>query len=85
MLICLSAIPRAFADAASLLLVAIGKPNLDLYWNILFTTIFSVALLIGIHGQALGVATSVLLVHAIAIPLFIYWTTSYVFHKLKNA
>ncbi|PPS43388.1 lipopolysaccharide biosynthesis protein [Chroococcidiopsis sp. TS-821] len=85
MLICLSAIPRAFADAASLLLVAVGKPNLDLYWNILFTTIFSVALLIGIHGQALGVATSVLLVHAIAIPLFIYWTTSYVFHKLKNA
>jgi len=85
MLICLSAIPRAFADAASLLLVAIGKPNLDLYWNILFTTIFSVALLIGIHGQALGVATSVLLVHVVTIPLFIYWTTSYVFRKRQNA
>lgn len=29
-LICLSAIPRPFADAASQMLVAIGKPNLDL-------------------------------------------------------
>ncbi|MUL36281.1 lipopolysaccharide biosynthesis protein [Gloeocapsopsis dulcis] len=84
MLICLSAIPRAFADAASLLLVAIGKPNLDLSWNVVFTTIFTTALLIGIHGQAIGVATTVFLVHVVTIPLFIYWTTAYVFHRTKN-
>lgn len=81
MLICLSAIPRPFADAASQLLVAIGKPNFDLGWNILFTAIFTGALLIGIHWQSVGVATSVLLVHVICLPLFTFWATRYVFHK----
>ncbi len=81
MLICLSAIPRPFADAAAQLLVAIGKPNLDLRWNILFTAIFTTALLIGIQWQAVGVATTVLLVHAICLPLFTFWATHYVFYK----
>ena len=78
-LICLSAIPRPFADAASQLLIAIGKPHLDLRWNVLFTTIFAVALLFGVHWQIIGVATSVLLVHMICLPLFTLWTTRYVF------
>lgn len=80
-LICLSAIPRPFADAASQLLVAFGKPNLDLRWNIIFTAVFTGALLVGVHWQALGVATAVLLVHSVSLPLFIYWATRYVFHK----
>jgi len=80
-MICLSAIPRPFADAAAQLLVAIGKPNLELRWNILFTAIFTGALLIGVHWQAIGVATSVLLVHVIFLPLFTLWATRYVFHK----
>jgi O-antigen/teichoic acid export membrane protein len=79
MLICLSAIPRPFADAASQLLVAIGKPNLDLRWNILFTVMFAGALLIGVHWQAIGVATAVLLAHVICLPLFTFWATRYVF------
>lgn len=78
-LICLSAIPRPFADAASQLLIAIGKPHLDLQWNVLFTTIFAVALLFGVHWHIIGVATSVLLVHLICLPLFTLWTTRYVF------
>lgn len=78
-LICLSAIPRPFAEAASQLLVTVGKPNLDLRWNILFTTMFTIAVLIGVHWQAVGVATSVLLVHIIFLPLFTLWATRYVF------
>lgn len=78
-LICLSAIPRPFADAASQLLVTIGKPNLDLRWNILFTAVFTIAVLIGVRWQAIGVATSVLLVHIIFLPLFTLWATRYVF------
>lgn len=81
MLICLSAIPRPFADAASQLLVAVDKPNLDLRWNILFTTMFAGALLIGVHWQAIGVATAVLVVHLIGLPLFTFWATRYVFYK----
>jgi len=84
-LICLSAIPRPFADAASQLLVASGRPDLDLRWNLLFTTIFTAALLVGVHWQALGVATSVLLIHVVSIPLFVFWATRYVFHKFHLA
>lgn len=82
-LICLSAIPRPFADAASQLMVAIGKPNLDLRWNILFTGIFTTALLIGAQWQAIGVATAVLLVHIVCLPLYSLWATRYVFPKTQ--
>ncbi len=78
-LICLSAIPRPFADAASQLLVAISKPHLNFRWNVLFTTIFTAALLFGIQWKVIGVATSVLAIHWLFLPLFTLWTTRYVF------
>ncbi|MCV3213660.1 lipopolysaccharide biosynthesis protein [Plectonema radiosum NIES-515] len=81
-MICLSAISRPFADAASQLLVAIGKPNLDFRWNIIFTGIFAAALLIGVKGQVIGVATSVLLVHLVCLPIFTFWVTTFVFPRL---
>lgn len=80
-LICLSAIPRPFADAASQLLVAIGKPHLDLRWNVIFTVIFTIAILIGVQWKVLGVAASVLIAHIIFLPLFTLWATNYVFPK----
>lgn len=82
-LICLSAIPRPFADAASQLLIAIGRPELDLRWNTLFTLFFAGGLLIGVRWQAIGVAWSVLIIHAVCLPLFVIWATYYVFCKLK--
>ncbi|MGF1673866.1 MAG: lipopolysaccharide biosynthesis protein, partial [Rivularia sp. (in: cyanobacteria)] len=48
-LICLSAIPRPFADAASQLLVAVGKPHLDLRWNVIFTSLFALFLFMGVN------------------------------------
>ncbi|MCP9784686.1 lipopolysaccharide biosynthesis protein [Cyanobium sp. N5-Cardenillas] len=69
-IICLSVIPRPFADAASQLLIAIDKTKWDLRWNMLFTVLFAVALLIGVHWQAIGVATAVLLSHWLCLPLF---------------
>ena len=83
-LICLSAIPRPFADAASQLLVAIGKPHLDLRWHVIFTGIFTAAIFIGVNWNIIGVATSVLLVHMICLPLFTIWTSNYVFPKIKH-
>ncbi len=50
-IICLSAIPRPFADAASQLLVAIGKPHLDLRWNVIFTSFFALFLFLGVNAQ----------------------------------
>jgi teichuronic acid exporter len=80
-LICLSAIPRPFADAASQLLIAVGKPNLMLQWNLIFTAIFITGIMIGVQWQVVGVATSVLLSHLIFLPLFTFWATRYVFSK----
>ncbi|MBD1935707.1 MULTISPECIES: lipopolysaccharide biosynthesis protein [Cyanophyceae] len=79
--ICLSAIPRPFADTSAKLLVAIGKPNLEFRWNIVFTGMFIGALFMGIHWGAIGVAISVFLVHVICLPLFTFWATRYVFPK----
>lgn len=81
-LICLSAIPRPFADAASWLLLAVGKSDLDLRWNVLYTAMLTAGLLVGVHWQAVGVATSVLVVNLICLPLFTIWTTRYVFNKV---
>lgn len=83
-LICLSAIPRPFADAASQVLLAIDKPNLDLLGNFLFTIVFAIGLLIGVHWHVVGVATSVLLTHFIFQTLFTLWTTQHVFKQSKN-
>ncbi|WP_017314645.1 lipopolysaccharide biosynthesis protein [Mastigocladopsis repens] len=83
-LICLSAIPRPFADAASQLLVAVNKPHLDLRWNVIFTAVFTIAILIGVHWQVYGVAASVMIVHLVFLPLFTLWATHHVFGKHKE-
>lgn len=84
-LICLSAIPRPFADSASQLLLAVDKPEVDLIWNIIFTILFTLGLLIGVHWQSVGVAATVLLIHAVSLPLFSIWATKYVFKRLSIA
>jgi PST family polysaccharide transporter len=82
-LICLSAIPRPFADAASQLLLSVGKPHLDLRWNFIFTSVFIASLLIAVNWQSFGVALAVLLTHLILLPLFSIWATRHVFTKVK--
>jgi len=79
MLICLSAIPRPYADAAAQLLVAINQPQWDLWWGIAFTGIFTVGLLLGVQGGSLGVAVAVCLTHFLALPIFTLAVTRYVF------
>jgi len=74
-LICLSAIPRPFANAASRVLWALDKPDWDLRWNLFFTTFFAIALLIGVNWGIIGVAAAVLIAHAIALPLYSIWVT----------
>lgn len=80
-LICLSAIPRPFSDAASSLLVAVGQPHLSLRLNLLFSMAFVIALLIGVQWQAIGVATAVFLVHLVIMPLMTAWATRHVFSR----
>ncbi|MDX2257224.1 MAG: lipopolysaccharide biosynthesis protein [Pseudanabaenaceae cyanobacterium bins.39] len=70
-LICLSAIPRPYANAASKALWAMDKPSWDLLWNILFTVLFAIAIAIGTAWQIIGVAAAVMLIHWGAVPLFV--------------
>lgn len=83
MIICLSAIPRPFAEAAGQLLQAIDKTHLNLYWNIIFSVIFAVCLLIAVKWGILWVAVSVLVSHLVALPIFSIWASKYVLRKAK--
>jgi teichuronic acid exporter len=78
-LICLSAIPRPFSDAASQVLLATDKPRLDLYWGFAFTLVFAVGIWIGTNWGILGVASSVVLTHWLFLPIFVLWTTRQTF------
>ncbi|BAY24629.1 hypothetical protein NIES2100_44240 [Calothrix sp. NIES-2100] len=77
-LICLSAIPRPFGDAASQILRAVNKPDIDLKWNVIFTAILVVGLVVGLQWGLVGVATAVLIVHIVTIPIFTLWSSRYV-------
>ena len=84
-LICLSAIPRPFANAASRALWALGKPDWDLRWNLFFTNFFAIALLIGVHWQILGIAAAVLISHWVALPLYTIWVSRYIQKQVQGA
>jgi O-antigen/teichoic acid export membrane protein len=79
MLICASAIPRAFGDATSALLQAVDKTRLNLYWNLGFTLIFAAVLLAVVHQGILWVAAAVFIVHLLVLPTFTIWARKYVF------
>jgi len=76
---CLSALPRPFANAASLLLQAVDKAHINLYWNLIFTVIFVISLLVSVKWGIFWVAASVLISHVLAMPIFTIWATRYVF------
>lgn len=80
-IICLSALPRPFGTAAALLLQSLDKAWINLRWSVLFTAIFLASLLIGMNWGIYGVAVSVLISHAIAMPMFTVWGTKFVFAK----
>ncbi len=84
MLVCLSAIPRPLGLAASQLLFTIDRGEVDLYWQILFTTVFAALLLIAVQWGIVATAFAVLLVHAIALPLYSAWVSRYVFKHVAG-
>ncbi|MBV9389677.1 MAG: lipopolysaccharide biosynthesis protein [Chroococcidiopsidaceae cyanobacterium CP_BM_ER_R8_30] len=78
-LICLSALPRPFALTASQVLQAIDKTHIDLYWNLIFTVIFAVFLLVAVKEGIFWVAAAVLICHALVLPIFTILIIKYVF------
>jgi O-antigen/teichoic acid export membrane protein len=90
-LICLSAIPRPFGNAASRLLYAIDRTDLELKWNVLFTTVFGLSLLAVVKAGIVPLATTVLVTHIVAMAGFVLWANRFVFgthpqaHSFKGA
>lgn len=82
-LVCLSAIPRAFDVATFQLLATVDKPQIGLVLNLIFTGLFSLALLLGVKGGVMGVAIAVLAVHVLLVPVFAFWAQRYVFSKFN--
>ncbi|HEY9826109.1 MAG TPA: lipopolysaccharide biosynthesis protein [Stenomitos sp.] len=78
-LICLSAIPRPFFDSATSLLIAVGKPNLSLGWDLIFTVLFGLLILVGTYWNITGVAVAVLVSYFAFTPIYLWWSTRKVF------
>jgi len=81
MLICLSALTIQFGRATFLLLNAIGKTRLTFYWNLIYTILFSITLLIVVHWGILYVAIAVLICQLLLAPVFNIWVIHRTFSK----
>lgn len=81
-MICLSVIPRIFGWASSLLLNALDKTHITLYFSIIFTTVFTVSILATVNSGIFFVALAVLISNLVTIPAFTIWTHRYVFNKV---
>ncbi|MDJ0796529.1 MAG: lipopolysaccharide biosynthesis protein [Calothrix sp. MO_167.B12] len=83
-LICLSVIPRAFKLSSSLVLNAIDKTHIVFYFDVIYTVVFTAALLVTVKMGVLWVAIAVLASHLIMSVIFNVWVEKYVFHKNKK-
>lgn len=84
-LICLSAIPRPFGYAAGRLLQAIDRTDLDVKWNLIFTVVFAGLLLAVVNAGIVPVAATVLIVHVVAISIFVIWVNQFVFKRSNKS
>ena len=69
-IICLSGITRLPCKTVCLALRANGKLNIELYWNLIFTSLFITALFFSSQINVLYVSLTVLLIHLLMEPAF---------------
>lgn len=74
-MVCLSVIPRTFSWAASMLLNSVGRTQLNLYLDLIFTIIFTCSILVAVNWGVYWVAAAVLISHAMVLPCFTVWAT----------
>jgi O-antigen/teichoic acid export membrane protein len=80
-LICLSALQLPFSNATYLLLKAVGTTQIVLYWDVIYTVVFAISLLVAVKWGIIGVAAAVLICQLVAQPTFSVWAVRYVFGK----
>ena len=69
-LLCISALPRPLAESASTLLLATGRIRTDFIWNIIFTVLFVLSVIVAAQFSLLTVALTVLSVYLITHPIY---------------
>ena len=82
-MICLSVIPRSIAWTATILLNSVDKTHISLYFDLIFTVVFAGSILIAINWGIYWVAASVLISHALILPIFTVWSIRNVFQPKR--
>ena len=80
-LICLSVIPMTFKHAASLLLNSIDRTHISLYFDLIYTTIFAIAIFISVQQGILAVAITVLAINLLFSLIFSIYSSQITFTK----
>jgi len=70
MIICLSALVRPFASTCSQLLRAVGRPDVELRWQVVLTVVLIVALAVAAQFSIIAVSCAVLAVQGIMLTAF---------------
>lgn len=83
-LICLSVIPYTFKQASTWLLNAMDRSQATLYFDLIFTVVFGIAILGVVDRGILAVAIAVLASHVIVSLGFSIWTLKTVFTQQKS-
>lgn len=81
MLICISIIPLSFRWASSTLFKAMDKTHLMLYFDVIYTATFGIALIIAVRWGILWVAVTVLVTHSLISLAFNIWCIKCIFGK----
>lgn len=71
MIVCLSVLPRPFASATSQLLKAVGRPDIELRWQLALTVALVLAVLAAVHAGILAVALAVFVTQVVALTAFV--------------
>jgi PST family polysaccharide transporter len=79
-LICLSALPLPIGNALYILLNTVGKTHINLFWSLIYTTLFGVVVLATVKWGIFWVAVSVLVCQGLT-PIYYIGVIRYIFAK----
>ncbi|MEA5467099.1 lipopolysaccharide biosynthesis protein [Leptothoe sp. PORK10 BA2] len=83
-IVCISGLPRPFALVAEQLLLTVNRGMDGLKWNIFFTTLLTISIVIAAQFNITAVAVAVLAVHLVCLPFFTLFVSKSVFSGSKS-
>lgn len=83
-LICLSGLPRPFALVSEQLLLAVDRGVDGLKWNVFFTALLTISIVISAQFDIVTVAMTVLGIHIICLPVFTFVVSKSVFSSKSS-